>query len=309
MKYEDFVLERDTKDLYPRLDFVIAKYNPVKYDAKGVYSDNYEWTCIGEAVRKGLVEDYMTKENSYINFFKSVLTIKDCQHLVVHIWSGFNDAREVSTWLDTAVLLKKYRHLKDCSVVSIQTACDLLRLSLRSVIDCSLVNMAHGIEYMVGYEYYLHMRCRDVDYRTLEHLAESFGLFLNPRGNVSTKDIKYDKLLSWLQVARPGDMINPTVFKKGLSGNYLYETLFFSDTILNNNKPRLKAAIVLSFSKAFKQSILSWEDIAPYKDQVKLLIFQFGKKVRIGDETILIGNYPMDWRAYRTMNNVHFVYL
>lgn len=309
MKYEDFVMDRNDRDSYPRLDFVIAKYDPAKYDSAGVYTDYSEWTSSDEALNNGLEEEYMTIENAYVNFFSSVLCMKNCQRLVIHMWSGFKDAIEYSEALDTSVIYRRCKHLKDYSTVGIQTACDLLKLSLRGVLDCSLVNMSRGIEFMVGYEYYLHMRCGGIDYRALEHLAESFGLYLNPRERVSTKDIKYNQLLCRLQGAKTGDMIRLTDFAQENSQNYLYETLFFSDTILSEKRPRQKAAIILSKPHSIKRSVFSWKDLEPFRDEARLIVFQFGRKVKIGKDAILIGNHPMEWKEYCTKNEAYLVYL
>lgn len=309
MKYEDFVLKRNDNDLYPRLDFVIVKYNPKKYNTDGIYTDDNEWTCIDEAYRNGMVEDYIAKEDAFVGFFKSVLGIKACQRLVLHMWSGFIDSRASSKLLNTADLYRKYRHLKDYSVVDVPTACDLLRLSLRNGLDCSIVNVSHGVEFMVGYEYYLHMRCPGIDYRILEQLAESNGLFLNPRADVSSKNIKYDKLSLWLQNAGHGDTVDPSVFDNGSSYDYLYEVLYFSDTILFGKKPRLKAALCLTKPKSFNEKISSFDDIMSYRHETKLLVFQPGRKVRINDEMFLIRNCPMEWKQYCTNNNNHYLYI
>lgn len=310
MRYEDFVENRNENDPYPRLDFVITKYDPQKYNADGIYTDDKEWTGIDEAFRNGHALDYITKEDAFIEYFKAVLDIKRCRRLVIHMWSGYNDDYNTSSrLLNTSNLYWKYKHLKDYSMVDIPTACDLLRLSLRGGLDCSLVNMSYGIEFMVGYEYYLHIRCPGIDYRILEHLAERTGLFLNPRANVSSQSIIFEQLLQRLQSAKHGDIFDPKDFEKKTSSEHLYETLFLSDTVLCGNRPRLKAAVCLSKPRLFTGSILSWDDIKPFQDEAKLLIFQFGRKVGIGEDIILIGNYPMEWKEYRTGNNVHYLYL
>ena len=232
-----------------------------------------------------------------------------CTYTSIVMWSGFLDTPCNQDLLNTKQLMDTYAGIKDGSRLSIEQTCDLLRLSLRAFLDCSFVNLTHEIELKVGYEYYLHLNCRGIDYRDIENVVSQNGLYLNPRGGISSSKVKYDELSEFLKQAGTNCRFDPDTFYISDGQHSYYTILVFSEIIAWNISRRMRAALVVELSENYDYDITSMEDLYMIPNKPFILIYEEGRKATLGHEKVYIEDNPFEWKTYKVRDgHVYAVY-
>ena len=167
----------------------IVKYSPDMYNHEGVCVVD-DWTScsqIGDEFGGKILtfEEYMRVEDSFVSVFKEVLIESGCKYITLFSFDMIKSIRVPRHYcyklrLSTKGILAELGIVKSGSRYSIEKATLLFRLSLRNVLDCFFINKGKGIQFDVGYDYYVHLYSY-MELAVLRSIVSRHHLFLNPR--------------------------------------------------------------------------------------------------------------------------------
>lgn len=248
MTIKEKILMMNDNPYYSKGDYVLAKYKPELYDSNEVYINQEEWTSSSDIPDIVSVEEYMDTENSYIRVAKRIMMLSGCSFLTYIPWSNSFSLpkRRKKLVSDTVILLEKYGKIKEGARLNIDEACEVLRLSLREVVDCSLANLSNKVLFTVGYEYYLHFRCK-IDYLDLEKEIRKENLYLN-KDNI-TDVVDYQAIKEWLFNARQGSYALAENFLQQAHRGNVKSVLYISSVICDTYFPSRKTLLIVPFQE------------------------------------------------------------
>lgn len=177
----------------------VVKYKPQFYDENGLYTKK-EWTSVTDIGKRigGVTlsdKEYLLVEDKYIAVAKQVMRLSGCTYMTV---VQFETLDAFLNHIDDSiqVRLNSNQLFYDIPVIhnglrlSIDNSLKLLRLVLRGIVDCNLINISKDVQIYVGWDYYMHIRC-PLDILILKELTESEDLYLDASSNVwDTIDFK-----------------------------------------------------------------------------------------------------------------------
>lgn len=301
MTMKDRLIRINENLSYDKHDWTIAKYLPELYDSEGVYSTE-EWTSWSDILSSRVsLEEYMRVEDAYIRTVKRIMQLSDCHYFNYIPWSGFSYKKNTralySVIPNSRDLFNAYIQLKEGQRLNHDDACNLIRLSLREMVDCSLVNMSRGVSFMVGYDYYLHIRCRSIDYYRLEKEVQKEGLYLN-RSNIA-ESVNYQKIKTWLMDDTTESIITVKSFNnEGDFSCHAKTVLFLASTICYHYSLPLKVSLLAT----------SQEEISNMEDRNLLLLKYTKNPIQIGKVSFLITNSFYEWRPCLGAQNSYLFY-
>jgi len=243
----------------------------------------------------------MRVEDAYISVAKRIMQLSDCHYFNYIPWMGFSSSKNApeifSVIPNSRDLFKAYRHLKEGQRLNNDDACNLIRLSLREMVDCSLVNMSRGVSFMVGYDYYLHIRCRSIDYYKLEKEVRKEGLYLN-RSNIA-ESVNYQKIKTWLMDDRTESIIPVSYFNnEGDYSCHAKAVLFLAATICYHYSLPLKVSLLAT----------SPEGSSNIEDGDILLLKYSKNPIQINNVSFRITNSYYEWRPCLGAHNLYMFY-
>ena len=168
----------------------IVKYSPDMYNEEGicVVEDWISCTDIGDTFNGKVLtfEHYLQVEDAFVAIFKEVLTQTGCRYITLFSFNPIRTIRVPRYFCQelrnsTKSILSELGAIKSGSRYTIEKAALLFRLSLRNLLDCFFINRDKGIQFDVGYDYYIHLYTR-LESSKLERIVSSNHLYLNPRG-------------------------------------------------------------------------------------------------------------------------------
>lgn len=162
------------------LQFQISKYNPsLKTEAGKLLKD--DWTAVSDIgkIFSGkllTVEEYLSVENRYILFLKSILNETESTYLKVVGLEKFDDYLKK---LDNLTYEYKsdeiYESLTEGKLLNLNDSLILLKLILRENVWCYLTNKFITIK--IGYDYYIDLTIEKKP-KIFDTLEENYGLFV-----------------------------------------------------------------------------------------------------------------------------------
>lgn len=156
----------------------ITKYNPEFRNEQGFYTKN-DWTSIsdiGQVFDEGVLtaEDYKQMEDSYIKALNIVLQTKDVTQMNIYKLEKYD-------CIDEYIFSHKekdvYAKLADSSCINLDKVETVTRLILRELIWCTLSCRTKSVEIEFGYDYYMYVRCDEIDVSTQQEILKC-GLFV-----------------------------------------------------------------------------------------------------------------------------------
>ena len=167
----------------------IVKYNPSMYNSRGqcVVDDWTSCADIGKSFngQTFTVKDYLYAENCYVETILDIMLCTGCKQVTLFSFSpiypieipfGMNEQIKESS----LIIINNIGEIASGKRYTPSCATDILRLCFRELVDCFFINLSKGLQFDVGYDYYLHLYSR-VDYQVLSSIVTRHGLYLNPR--------------------------------------------------------------------------------------------------------------------------------
>ena len=156
----------------------IVKYSPSMYNSRGqcVVDDWTSCTDIGKSFngRTLAIKDYLYVENCYVETILDIMRLIGCKQVTLFSFNpvypiefptGMNEQIKESS----LSIIKKVGVIESGKRYTPTCATDILRLCLRELVDCYFINLSKGLQFDVGYDYYLHLYSR-VDYQVLSSI-------------------------------------------------------------------------------------------------------------------------------------------
>lgn len=190
---------------YSRLFNDVVKYNPQGYDENGTYILN-EWTDFSDVNKrinhkKLTAEEYLNVETNYVDMAVEVCYASGCKFMTMILFQCWinepDNILDFDNSLATEKLIKSIR-VFDTKRYSISQFKKLLRLALRGYINCVFVNLENKVQIDIGYDFYMHILALRLPYFTLQNMASSHGLYLNPRRKNLLSQSAYEQIKAWL---------------------------------------------------------------------------------------------------------------
>jgi len=110
----------------------VTKYDPLKRDVEGNYLDHEEWTDFSDVGTKVSIEEYLKKEQNYINAIRSFMDEIGLDRVYINALEQWSD--EVRNQQAKEFLSKIWIG----KLVTIQEIQELAKLTLRNAIWCKL---------------------------------------------------------------------------------------------------------------------------------------------------------------------------
>lgn len=300
MTIKDKLLQRNENPVFHKRDWVIAKYKPEFYNSDGVYTLN-EWTSCSDIIKSKLsVEDYLKAEDAYVRTARKIMQLSDCRYLTYIPWSGMVDGIPASSSSlripSTRTLYNKYRGLREGQRLNLDNACDVIRLSLRELVDCTLINNSRGVSFMVGFDYYLHISCQSIDYYRLEKVVRKEGLYLN-RNNIA-ESVNYHRIKMWL-MDDTTEAIHPVndFYYNGEDSRHAKAVLFLASVICDLYSLHLKVALLAACNDR------------PNLESSDFLLLKYrNSPILINNESVIITNSYYEWSPCPESKNSYYFY-
>jgi hypothetical protein len=170
------------------ISYRITKYDPLKRDATGAYTDRSEWTSISDIGKEQYgsptYEDYERTESAYVQAIQLILKEQGSGSLRV-------ESIELHRGPDDFIRFEQNGRLRNLPVkfdrdiaglvngteVQLNGLDQIIRLVLREVLWLRLV--AFGLEVKFGYDYYMYVTCGKLSPSVIAQIQQS-GLFVEP---------------------------------------------------------------------------------------------------------------------------------
>ena len=156
----------------------ITKYNPEFRDEKGYYTVN-DWTAIsdiGKPFVDGIltISKYKQVEDAYVKTIKTILKEKDISQMTICGLEKNSDMEEFIFSPEEKNVFDKVCNNFCAELHEIEI---IVRLVLREVIWCNLLSDIGNIEIEFGYDYYMYIRCNEIEETTKKKIIDN-GLFV-----------------------------------------------------------------------------------------------------------------------------------
>lgn len=166
----------------------ITKYNPMKRNNLGYYTDNSEWTSISDidkpAPNSPTFEEYEKVESAYVNAIKSVMADNNMTMLTIDSLELKCDKTDFVNYEKNGLLQNistdfdsELKNLENGLNISIAQIDKMARLILREILWMVLIGDRFEVRF--GYDYYMYITCETLTVSSVQKI-ESCGLFVEP---------------------------------------------------------------------------------------------------------------------------------
>lgn len=164
----------------------ITKYNPIKRNPDGSYSDQTEWTSICDIgnpkYHSPTYEDYEKIETAYVEAIRTIMIDKGIDTVKVDSYEPRDLEKELSNEENRITLrgleidyVTDIANLENGYEIGFWEIDKIVRLILREMIWMNLVN--DTIKVVFGYDYYMYVECEELIFSTILNIHDT-GLFV-----------------------------------------------------------------------------------------------------------------------------------
>ena len=151
-----------------------------RYKAVGItaYKDEYQpiisYSDIGEILTS---DEYILIENNYIEAVKIIMELNKCEDLNIRYLEKFSYRKGLTVEEDKK-LYKEYIKIEDKQKINYKNIEIILKLILRNIIWCDLINLSKRLYIRFGYDYYMYFNTK-IKVDLYQDKIRKLGLFLN----------------------------------------------------------------------------------------------------------------------------------
>lgn len=165
----------------------ISKYDPIYRDRNGIYQHD-EWTAVSDIGKKYIdeelsKEEYLEIEKKYIEVLKKIMKEKEINKFVVKELEKEFTLNEVCKQLEEIqIVLSKeeryqFREIEEDYTIKYSEVDIILKLLLRELLWCRLVDIESNYSVEIGYEYYMNVTCSKLSNSVISEIQHN-GLFI-----------------------------------------------------------------------------------------------------------------------------------
>ncbi len=160
--------------------YSITKYNPIYRDNKHAYVKD-EWTSITDIgkIYDGkpfTIQEYLDVEAKYIEAIKIIMGLNNCNTLYIRKLKKHKDISYFNQETSKQ-LFSYYESLKNGLFITAQSLPFIMKIILRNLSWCELVNIEKKLYVRFGYDYYMFVNTK-VSFEKIKKKIEEIGLYV-----------------------------------------------------------------------------------------------------------------------------------